>query len=80
MENNNDVQNTTNAGNEDLADVMAMLRKLLPTLEETVDAKNAYKEKKSISGYSTNLEGVGNHFQDGVNWALNYLCRKAKSN
>jgi len=34
--------------------------------------------KKNISGLNTHLTGVGNHFQDGVNWVLNKIKKKTQ--
>ena len=53
---------------------------LLPTIEEVANALNKYREKKSNSGYSTNLNGVQDHYKDGINWALNYITKKAQGN
>ena len=53
---------------------------MLPDLKEIADAKKKYIDRKMITGYSTKPDGVGNHFQDGVNWALNYVTSKTKGN
>lgn len=53
---------------------------MLPDLKEIADAKKKYIDRKMITGYSTKPGGVGNHFQDGVNWVLNYLTKKTKGN
>ena len=49
---------------------------LLPKLKECQDARKDFINKKAQSGYSTLLKGVGDHFQAGVNWALNYISNK----
>ena len=46
---------------------------VMPSLEDARIAKEKYMEKKNINGYNTYLTGVGSHFQDGVNWALNKI-------
>ena len=53
---------------------------LFPMLEEVSNAKQKYAEKKSYTGYSTGLDGVKSHWQDGVNWALNYVSKNIKVN
>jgi hypothetical protein len=53
---------------------------LLPTIKDVYNAHLKYREKKLLSGYDTSLNGVQSHFSDGINWALNYITKKSKSN
>ncbi len=46
---------------------------VMPSLEDARIAKEKYMKKKKASGYNTYLTGVGNHFQDGFNCALNKI-------
>jgi hypothetical protein len=52
------------------------VNKMLPDLSEVKYAKEKYCERKQIEGWYTNLKGVGIHFQDGVNWALNFISKR----
>lgn len=52
------------------------VRAMLPDLETVKLAIEQYRKKKTIDGWYTGIDGVGYHFRDGINWALNYLSSK----
>jgi hypothetical protein len=53
---------------------------VMPSLEDARIAKEKFQEKKNISGWDTGYKGLGDHFQEGVNWALNWISKHNKSN
>jgi hypothetical protein len=53
---------------------------VMPSLEDARIAKEKFQEKKNLSGWDTGYKGLGDHFQEGANWALNWISKRNKSN
>ena len=72
MENSNDVQKTTNAGNEVLADVMLSL----PSQEE-IDAQiDEYAFRVPYDGSNNFYDEVAlKHYKAGIEWLLSRIQR-----
>jgi len=52
---------------------MKVTDKITITNEDNIRIKTATEEyinNKKITGYNSNIEGVGIHFKDGIIWAL----------
>ena len=67
MENSNDVQKTTNAGNEVLADVMLSL----PSQEEIDEQIDKYAFRVPYDGSNNFYDEVAlKHYKAGIEWLL----------
>ena len=53
---------------------------VMPSLEDARIAKEKFQDKKNISGWDTGYKGLGDHFQEGANWALNWISKRNKPN
>ena len=70
MENSNDVQKTTNAGNEVLADVMLSL----PSQEEIDEQIDKYAFRVPYDGSNNFYDEVAlKHYKAGIDWLLNRI-------
>lgn len=70
MENSNDVQKTTNAGNEVLADVMLSL----PSQEEIDEQIDKYAFRVPYDGSNNFYDEVAlKHFKAGIEWLLSRI-------
>jgi hypothetical protein len=70
MENSNDVQKTTNAGNEVLADVMLSL----PSQEEIDEQIDKYAFRVPYDGSNNFYDEVAlKHYKAGIEWLLSRI-------
>lgn len=70
MENSNDVQKTTNAGNEVLADVMLSL----PSQEEIDEQIDKYAFRVPYDGSNNFYDDVAlKHYKAGIEWLLSRI-------